>query len=488
MHMLCCSCCFRNCVCTAKSLHCCLPHQHTAAADVSCTIFTMLLTRLHEHMLQGRLRALEKKLKGITTLVFIDAPYVLPLWYKPSTEAEPSTTPAEQSQPALQDSPRPQQQQQPAHGLISDPGPAVSCLAVLQPGPLQQPKIRPHELPQQQCAAVHGTAGRPAVRLPASTNKGCPAADVPAAVPKPRRAWLLSRELLAAQPELQAVFAQMPAQQGDDLDSAQNRCSESVGQPEHMAQQGGNTPKHSTAGCAAGHTVVPGLQQQHAQASACTAGSRQQQRRQEQQSALWLPAPAHVANQEQYTTQALGWDASWQVIQAALLAGPGQQQNQVELQHMQPHQLQQLPPVDGILGFSQGAAVAAVVAALCQQQQALCAQLSCQDASMDQGASASQLQLPQLNFVIIASGFPSPAPEHTTLLDKQRPIALPSLHIFAAASEGGSDRQIQQDMSERLLEMFDAGSRRVVTHPGGHMIPTDAASVGQIRDFLQQFL
>lgn len=448
-------------------------------------------------MLQGRLRALEKKLKGIATLVFIDAPYVLPLWYKPSSDADLDATPAELLEPVLQDSAQAQQlhvQQQPAHGLTSGPGPAAACPAVTQPGPIHK-QMPAQGLLQQQVSAVHGAAGQPAVRLPASTDKRRPAADFPTGIPKPKRAWLLSQELLSAQPELQAVFRQTPAQHGDGQDSSEGRCPESAGQPEQLAQQRGNTPE-STAGSAARDTMAPSTQQQCGPgASACTASSEQQQQQQQKQSWRWLPAPAHVATQEQYTTQALGWDASWQVIQAALHAGPSQHQE--EQQSIQRQHSQQLPPLDGILGFSQGAAVAAVVAALCQQQRQDCAQLSCQNSRMDQSASASQLQLqlpaatlgsPKLKFVIIASGFPSPAPEHESLLNKQMPIALPSLHIFAAASEGGSDRQIQQDMSERLLEMFDASSRRVVTHPGGHMIPTDAASVAQIKDFLLQFL
>jgi hypothetical protein len=60
--------------------------------------------------------------------------------------------------------------------------------------------------------------------------------------------------------------------------------------------------------------------------------------------------------------------------------------------------------------------------------------------------------------------------------------------MFASDAAGGSDRQIQQQMSEQLLGVFDEGSRCTVTHPGGHLVPADAASVSQIKEFLQQFL
>lgn len=316
--------------------------------------------------LQGRLRALQKKLKDIATLVFIDAPYVLPLWYKPSTD------------------------------------------------PLQDP-------PQQ-----HPPAAAPAAA----------AASFPAGIPKPKRAWLLSQVLLQAQPGLQELFSR--AQEGTQNSAASNP-DQSPGS--HLAQQQ--------------------EQQQPEQ--------QQRQQQQEQQLVAWLPAPAHIATHEQYTTQALGWEESWHTIQAALAGAPLLQQPG------EPCDSRQLPAVDGILGFSQGAAVAAVVAALRQQQQ--------------QQQAGHARRPSQLKFVLIASGFPSPAPEHQALLQEQAPIALPSLHMFAAAAEGGGgDRQIEQQMSERLMGMFAEDSRRVVVHGGGHMVPTDTASVADIRAFLQQFL
>jgi hypothetical protein len=96
--------------------------------------------------------------------------------------------------------------------------------------------------------------------------------------------------------------------------------------------------------------------------------------------------------------------------------------------------------------------------------------------------------LANLKFVILASGFVSPAAAHQQLLQQQAPIQLPSLHVYAAAAEGGADPQIQQHKSEELVGLFDEGSRRVLRHAGGHFLPSDAASVSQIKQFLQQFV
>jgi hypothetical protein len=169
----------------------------------------------------------------------------------------------------------------------------------------------------------------------------------------------------------------------------------------------------------------------------------------------WESAPTAVAVAEQYKAEQCGWDASWQVLRAALA-----------------HQ-----GAVGVLGFSQGAAVAAVIAALAQQQQ------------QKQQEQQQQQQEQQLNlkFVILASGFVSPTPEHESLLRAQAPLTLPSLHLFVA--DVGADRQIERQASEELMQLFAASSRTVVTHAaGGHLVPCDAESVARIRAFLLQHI
>lgn len=300
--------------------------------------------------------------------------------------------------------------------------------------------------------------------------------------PRPKRGWLLSQELLEAQPQLQAFFCSVADQQMTP--------DAEVGEGNGGRQQQGN---------------LAGLPQdlQSVQANLV----------EQQATTRWLPAPAHITTEEQYTTQACGWPASWQVIQAAL-NGQQQQQQQHVLQaplHPQTQQgrqqrqnqqcdseeeeelvqqrheqsceqaaaLQHTPvqQLDGILGFSQGAAVAAVVAALCQQQQE----------QQQENLEGRQACL-KLKFVLLASGFVSPDPEHKVLLQQQAPLRVPSLHMFAAAAGGGSgaDRQIQQQMSEQLLGLFDEGV--VITHSAGHMVPSDAQSVAEIKAFLQLFV
>lgn len=306
--------------------------------------------------LQGRLAGLQRKLADIATFVFLDAPHVLPLWYKP-IEAQLGS---EQ-----------QQQQQQDKGQ--------QCLTKAQ-----QQQQKQQLLPQ--------------------------------ALPAPKRAWLLSDTLLAAQPELQALF------------QAQ--------QQSHAAPQISSTSTEDHAAAAA---------------------------------SPWQLAPADVATQDQHLTQCCGWQQSWHVIQEAL---SGQQQH-----------------IDGLLGFSQGSAVAAVVAALLQQQrqqQAAQDQQQQADAAGAQTPAARSAVAQRVKFMILASGFVSPVAEHLELLQQQRPLQLPSLHVYAAA-EVGSDRQIQQQLSDELFDQCAAATRQRILHDCGHLIPCRREVMNEIRAFLQQF-
>jgi hypothetical protein len=191
----------------------------------------------------------------------------------------------------------------------------------------------------------------------------------------------------------------------------------------------------------------------------------------------WQVAPAGVATADQHSSQCCGWQASWQVIQEALSSSSSSNL--------------QLQQVDGLLGFSQGAAVvAAVVAELQQQRQKPQQQESCIDGSNRSGA-LQHLSLHKLRFAILASGFVSPAPEHRQLLQQQQqPLQLPSLHVYAAAGPGAAcsgDRQIQQQLSEELYQLWEPAVRQRILHDGGHLIPCRKDVLSDIKAFLQQF-
>ena len=192
----------------------------------------------------------------------------------------------------------------------------------------------------------------------------------------------------------------------------------------------------------------------------------------------WLVAKQQMdgqdidAGDEQWRRQTEGWPAS----EAALL-----------------DVLQHEGPFDGVLGFSQGAAVAA---ALCAQQQ--------QQQQQQQQLLAPAKAATSLRFAILCSGYPSAAPEHKAMHAEIGPLQLPTLHMFgshaaqnqATAGHNDScshplqqpvrtcDQQVSTVASRQLLDLCEQRLCHVVEHSNGHMIPVDKRCIQRLRTFL----
>ncbi|KAJ7308957.1 hypothetical protein JRQ81_008239 [Phrynocephalus forsythii] len=113
-------------------------------------------------------------------------------------------------------------------------------------------------------------------------------------------------------------------------------------------------------------------------------------------------------------------------------------------------------PVDGLLGFSQGAALVGILCALKQR---------------------GDPRFP-FRFAVLIAGFKSRAPAHR--LYYQETIAVPSLHVL-----GETDRVIPAEMSKELAAHF--ADPVVLTHPGGHFVPASAPQKKTYLEFLDQF-
>ncbi|ELK01911.1 esterase OVCA2 [Pteropus alecto] len=116
-------------------------------------------------------------------------------------------------------------------------------------------------------------------------------------------------------------------------------------------------------------------------------------------------------------------------------------------------------PFSGLLGFSQGAALAALVCALGQ---------------------AGDPRFPLPRFIILISGF---CPRGLGLWESilQGPFSLPSLHVF-----GDTDRVIPSQESVQLASRFTGAI--TLTHSGGHFIPAAAPQRQAYLKFLDQFV
>ena len=117
-------------------------------------------------------------------------------------------------------------------------------------------------------------------------------------------------------------------------------------------------------------------------------------------------------------------------------------------------------PFDGVFGFSQGAALTALLVGL------------------RAFAAVPTADRPLLfNRAMLISGFVSNDPKHAELYESKRSFELPSLHLI-----GRSDRIVPRAASLALAARFAAPT--VVEHDGGHVIASNA----EVRDALATFL
>ena len=112
-----------------------------------------------------------------------------------------------------------------------------------------------------------------------------------------------------------------------------------------------------------------------------------------------------------------------------------------------------LDAYDGLLGFSQGAAMAGVLAALHPSK---------------------------IRFAVLACGYSAVGTGLAALAEDGAAgqIGVPSLHVI-----GARDSSVPQDATAHFATRFR--DPVVHTHGGGHWIPRDAAAARSVRDFLE---
>ena len=116
------------------------------------------------------------------------------------------------------------------------------------------------------------------------------------------------------------------------------------------------------------------------------------------------------------------------------------------------------PRIDGLFGFSQGAALTGLLAALRESPRA--------PRGLDFG------------FAIMVGGFTSFLPQHADLF--RRPLTIPSVHVI-----GHSDGVVPRSDSLKLAGRF--ANPLVLEHSGGHVIPGNRAVAEPIARFLGRF-
>lgn len=112
--------------------------------------------------------------------------------------------------------------------------------------------------------------------------------------------------------------------------------------------------------------------------------------------------------------------------------------------------IKQSSPFDGVLGFSQGACMAALLAALLERPGL-------------HPSFPSHPTLQPLKFAILCGGFKA----HDSALAKFYPLELPTLHVI-----GRNDVIVTEERSRTLVR--ECNDCRIEFHEGGHFIPSKA--------------
>lgn len=163
-------------------------------------------------------------------------------------------------------------------------------------------------------------------------------------------------------------------------------------------------------------------------------------------------------------------------------------------------------PFDGVIGFSQGAALAAMVASLLetgrmgsfkrfQDANDACEGVDLSDVPKDQGPihgmpfpesfAESQLQHPPLKFALCYSGFRAPGPRYRGFYEDPA-IQTPVLHVL-----GSLDAVVDDGRSRALVNACVGDPEKegkVVWHPGGHFLPSQRPFLDGAVKFIQEQL
>lgn len=147
-------------------------------------------------------------------------------------------------------------------------------------------------------------------------------------------------------------------------------------------------------------------------------------------------------------------------------------------------------PFDGVVGFSQGGAVAAMLASVLEPRRREAFEKKIESGGMPFPAAfiptadtVSAIH-PPLKFAVVYSGFlPQGASPYAAFYDPK--IQTPVLHFL-----GSQDVVVEEKRSLALVEACEkSGERYVVYHPGGHFLPsTQKASVNALVGFIKEVL
>jgi len=138
--------------------------------------------------------------------------------------------------------------------------------------------------------------------------------------------------------------------------------------------------------------------------------------------------------------------------------------------------------IDGVIGFSQGAAASAMVASLLDEGRARAFEETRKEKggigypSSFLGADSTPIN-PPLKFAVSYAGFMAPNPLYQAFYEPK--IETPSLHFI-----GSLDTAVEEKRPLALIER--CSNSRVIYHPGGHFVPIAKEFAAGLISFIRE--
>lgn len=141
-------------------------------------------------------------------------------------------------------------------------------------------------------------------------------------------------------------------------------------------------------------------------------------------------------------------------------------------------------PFDGVIGFSQGAALAAMVASLLEgspRKEAFSKAQGKSSLAIEYPGAFANLEHPPLKFCAAYCGFRAPGERYAAFYEGPH-IQTPMCHFI-----GSLDTVVEESRTQALIDAAGGAEKtQIVVHPGGHFVPSGKQYLDLIAAFIKQ--
>lgn len=139
-------------------------------------------------------------------------------------------------------------------------------------------------------------------------------------------------------------------------------------------------------------------------------------------------------------------------------------------------------PFDGVVGFSQGAALAGLLASALETERVF-PEAEMGFPSPFEEQNSGMRWHPPLKFAVIYSGFRVMDARCRGFYDNGGIAATRVLHVI-----GGVDSVLDERRSQTLVDCCGSGGKKVVVHPGGHFVPSQRPWLDAVVGFVKEVM